>query len=87
MAAQHHHGKTPAAWTGVIIAFVGFGVASVFMVASKPVGFWVGMGITLLGAVVGGLMKLMGFGAQEPDYVRRTRDKAAEEQPHTPANA
>jgi hypothetical protein len=87
MAAQHHHGKTPAAWTGVIIAFVGFGVASVCMVAAKPVGFWVGMGITLLAAVVGGVLKLMGFGSQEPDYVRRTRDEAAAEQPRTAANA
>ncbi|GAA0407402.1 HGxxPAAW family protein [Streptomyces luteireticuli] len=61
-----HHGKTPAAWTGVAIAFVGFCVASVFCVMAKPAGFWVGVGLCLLGAVVGGAMSLMGMGSRPP---------------------
>ena len=65
MAAQHDHGHTPAAWTGVIIAFVGFIVAGICMVAAQPVGFWVGIGVALLGAAVGGIMRLMGLGKTE----------------------
>jgi len=70
MAAQHDHGHTPAAWTGVIIAFVGFCVAGAFMVADQPVGFWAGMGIILLSVVVGGVMKLMGLGSDAQPVAR-----------------
>lgn len=62
---KYHHGRTPAAWTGVTISFIGFCVASVFIVMSKPVGFWAGVGLTVLGAVVGGIMRLMGRGQVE----------------------
>ncbi|WP_171169336.1 HGxxPAAW family protein [Streptomyces sp. I05A-00742] len=58
----HGHGHTPAAWTGVIISFIGFCVASAFIVMANPVGFWAGVALTLLGAVVGGIMRLMGLG-------------------------
>ncbi|MBH1936297.1 hypothetical protein I5Q34_18785 [Streptomyces sp. AV19] len=61
-----HHGKTPAAWTGVVIAFIGFCVASVFCVMAKPVGFWAGVGLCLLAAVVGGIMSMMGMGSRPP---------------------
>jgi hypothetical protein len=60
--SSHGHGHTPAAWTGVIIAFVGFCVASVFIVMANPVGFWIGIGLTLGGALVGGIMRYMGLG-------------------------
>ncbi|WP_236241020.1 HGxxPAAW family protein [Streptomyces sp. CC228A] len=60
------HGHTPAAWTGVMIAFIGFCVAGVFMVAANPLGFWAGLGIVVLGGVVGGIMRMMGMGQQKP---------------------
>lgn len=60
--AGSSHGHTPAAWTGVIIAFIGFCVAGAFMVMAQPVGFWAGMVITVLGGVVGGIMRAMGLG-------------------------
>ncbi|GGR65232.1 MULTISPECIES: HGxxPAAW family protein [Streptomyces] len=60
--SSHGHGHTPAAWTGVIIAFIGFCVAGAFMVMAQPVGFWAGMALTLLGGVVGGIMRAMGLG-------------------------
>ena len=41
--AGSSHGHTPAAWTGVIIAFIGFCVAGAFMVMASPLGFWAGM--------------------------------------------
>ncbi|MFI9252286.1 HGxxPAAW family protein [Streptomyces sp. NPDC053069] len=61
--AGSSHGHTPAAWTGVIISFIGFCVAGAFMVMANAVGFWAGMVLALGGAVVGGIMKAMGLGA------------------------
>ncbi|AVH97959.1 MULTISPECIES: HGxxPAAW family protein [Streptomyces] len=56
------HGHTPAAWTGVIISFIGFCIAGVFMVAANVPGFWAGMAVVVLGGVVGGAMKVAGLG-------------------------
>ncbi|WEO98010.1 HGxxPAAW family protein [Streptomyces sp. FXJ1.172] len=61
--SSHGHGHTPAAWTGVIISFIGFLVAGAFMVMANTVGFWAGMVLILGGAVVGGIMRAMGLGA------------------------
>ncbi|MEU3845239.1 HGxxPAAW family protein [Streptomyces sp. NPDC028635] len=61
--AGSSHGHTPAAWTGVIIAFIGFCAAGAFVVLAQPVGFWVSMGVVCLGGVVGGIMRSMGMGA------------------------
>jgi uncharacterized membrane protein YeiH len=60
--AGSSHGHTPAAWTGVIIAFIGFCVSGAFTVMAQPVGFWAGIVICLLGGVVGGIMRQMGLG-------------------------
>lgn len=85
MAAEHDHGHTPAAWTGVIIAFVGFCVAGVFTVAAQPVGFWVGIGVILLGAAVGGIMRTMGLGSKDEPLV--LTPAKVEEKPSVHANA
>lgn len=86
MAAQHDHGHTPAAWTGAIIAFVGFCTGGAFMVAAKPVGFWASLGLILLGAVVGGVMKLMGLGNSQGALVHSddsdARSQSEEKQIH-----
>ena len=58
-----HHGQTPAAWTGVIIALVAFLVGGIGMVAEIWVLFWVGVVLLLLSPVVGGVMSRMGMGA------------------------
>ena len=67
------HGHTPAAWTGVIIAFIGFCVAGAFIVMANVAGFWAGMVLIAAGAVVGGVMRAAGLG-QEP---RRSAKPAA----------
>ncbi|MEV6111921.1 HGxxPAAW family protein [Streptomyces sp. NPDC052109] len=64
--SSHGHGHTPAAWTGVIISFIGFCVAGAFMVMAQPVGFWAGMVLIAAGAVVGGVMRAMGLGQKQP---------------------
>ncbi|MGW0707711.1 HGxxPAAW family protein [Streptomyces sp. NPDC002643] len=60
--AGSSHGHTPAAWTGVTIAFIGFCVSGAFMVMAEPLGFWAGMAIVVLGGVVGMIMRSMGLG-------------------------
>ncbi|AZS87840.1 HGxxPAAW family protein [Streptomyces griseoviridis] len=66
--AGSSHGHTPAAWTGVTIAFIGFCVSGAFMVMAQPVGFWAGMVVVLLGGVVGLVMRGMGFGQPKGDH-------------------
>lgn len=60
--AGSSHGHTPAAWTGVTIAFIGFCVSGAYMVMAQPLGFWAGMVIVVLGGVVGMIMRAMGMG-------------------------
>ncbi|EPD95989.1 HGxxPAAW family protein [Streptomyces albus] len=61
----HSHGHTPAAWTGVIIAFVGFCVGSVFTVMAKPAGVIAGLVLLAVAAVVGGIMSAAGLGQKK----------------------
>lgn len=60
--AGSSHGHTPAAWTGVTIAFIGFCVSGAFMVMAQPAGFWAGLGVVVLGGVIGWIMRGMGLG-------------------------
>ncbi|UQA96037.1 HGxxPAAW family protein [Streptomyces halobius] len=69
------HGHTPAAWTGVIISFIGFCVAGVFTVMANVPGFWAGVVLIGLGAVVGGLMRAAGMG-QSPKRSVQPRPQA-----------
>ncbi|GAA0277621.1 hypothetical protein GCM10010302_14130 [Streptomyces polychromogenes] len=62
------HGHTPAAWTGVVISFIGFCVSGAFMVLANPVGFWAGLVVVALGGVVGLAMKAAGMGMPKPAY-------------------
>jgi hypothetical protein len=61
-----NHGNTPAAWTAVTIALVGFVVAGIGLMAQGHAGvvFWIGMILVPVGAVVGGVMGRMGYGAE-----------------------
>ncbi|MEU9008228.1 HGxxPAAW family protein [Streptomyces sp. NPDC048479] len=73
------HGHTPAAWTGVTIAFIGFCIAGLFMVAANPLGFWAGIGVIALGGVVGAAMKAAGLGMpKESEASVRARHHAAQ---------
>ncbi|MFI9234673.1 HGxxPAAW family protein [Streptomyces cinnamoneus] len=69
------HGHTPAAWTGVTIAFIGFCISGAFVVMAKPAGFWAGMVVVALGGVVGLIMRSMGMG-QAPKRGTRTQAQA-----------
>ncbi|MFI0721178.1 HGxxPAAW family protein [Streptomyces sp. NPDC021224] len=80
MAAHYDHGHTPAAWTGVIISFIGFCAAGVFIVAADPIPFWISIGVTVLGPVVGGVMKTMGMGRKFDVTVPATSERGEREQ-------
>ncbi|WP_241562318.1 HGxxPAAW family protein [Streptomyces hoynatensis] len=68
MAEKYHHGNSPAAWTAVVIVFVGVAIGSAFTVQAQPLGVLAGAVVALLGGVVGLLMRAMGLGQQEvPD--------------------
>jgi hypothetical protein len=66
--AGSSHGHTPAAWTGVTIAFIGFCVSGAFMVMAQPVGFWAGMAIVVVGGIVGWIMSSMGMGQPKDSH-------------------
>jgi hypothetical protein len=77
MAGRHyHHGNSPAAWTAVVIIFVGFGVGSAFTVMAEPLGVLGGALIVALGGVVGLVMRAMGLG-QAPAPIPVTRAAAS----------
>lgn len=79
--AGSSHGHSLAAWTGVIIAFIGFCVGGVFMVADNTLGFWVGIGVVLIGGLVGLAMRLAGLGVpKESTEMAEAREKAGRAQ-------
>jgi len=58
-----HHGNTPAAWTAVTVAMLGFvvsGIALMLDPVSMPV-FWVGVGLGVVSLVVFAVMAKMGM--------------------------
>ncbi|WP_297740564.1 HGxxPAAW family protein [uncultured Tessaracoccus sp.] len=62
-ARYYHHGQSPAAWTGSILAAIGFIVAFVgIMLGPSWVVVAIGSGVVLLAGLVTMVMKAMGFG-------------------------
>lgn len=62
---KYHHGRSPAGWASAVIATIGSLVATVgfFMNISWPV-VWVGLGVMVLAAIVGGTLRKMGYGQE-----------------------
>ncbi|MCA0331288.1 MAG: hypothetical protein LCI03_15490 [Actinobacteria bacterium] len=57
------HGNTPAAWTAVTIIMVAFVIGAVAVLTANWVLFWIGgVGGCIVGAVVGKVMSMMGYG-------------------------
>lgn len=61
--AQRHHGSSPAAWTGAVLAALGFFVAAIASVAgpSWP-GVAAGAGMVAVAGVLTLVLKALGFG-------------------------
>jgi hypothetical protein len=61
-----NHGNTPAAWTAVAVALVGFLVGAVGLMLSplNYVVFGIGMGIVAVSGIVFGVMAKMGLNTE-----------------------
>ena len=62
-----HHGNTPAAWTAVSVAMLGFVVGGIGLMmdpVNMPV-FWVGVALAPIALIVFVVMTKMGLGAAE----------------------
>jgi hypothetical protein len=58
-----NHGNTPAAWTAVSIALLGFLVGGIGLMAGSMPTFWVGVAMAPVSVLVGTVMSRMGYGA------------------------
>ncbi len=58
-----NHGNTPAAWTAVAVATLGFLVMSIGAMAVNWPTFWVGVALVPIGGIVGIVMSRAGYGA------------------------
>jgi hypothetical protein len=62
MSAHDDHGKTPAAWTVLVIVTAAFIIGTIGLFIGSWVTFWVSVGVLLLGAIIGKVMQAMGLG-------------------------
>lgn len=58
-----HHGRTPAAWAGSMIALVGFIVGSVGLVMRSWPVFWAAAALIVLALIVAAILHKTGRGA------------------------
>ena len=69
---EHHdnHGRTVAAWTAVTIIMVAFAIGALAIMINNWALFWIGgVGLTIVGAIVGKVMGMMGYGnSPRPDH-------------------
>lgn len=79
MAGDTHadnHGNTVAAWALVVIVLIGFTVGAVGLVIDSASTFWIGVALCPFGALVGYVLKLMGFGAKITPHPEVSADQA-----------
>jgi len=62
------HGNSPAAWTAVIIMLVAFAIGTFAFWFDVPWLVWASAGLFVLGALVGLVLKLAGFGVGGDRY-------------------
>lgn len=59
----YHHGRSPAAWTGVSISGAGFLLGSIAAVMGPNWTLvWIAVGLVVAGLVIGTIMKVAGYG-------------------------
>jgi hypothetical protein len=62
------HGNSPAAWTAVIIMLVAFAIGTFAFWFAVVWLVWAAAGLLLVGALVGLVLKLVGFGVGGDRY-------------------
>jgi hypothetical protein len=75
-------GHTVAGWTGACLALVGFAFSGAAMIVGRPAGFFIGLGVVALAALLAWVLHLSGWGKPggprpPADQHWRTRDRAA----------
>jgi hypothetical protein len=63
------HGHSPAAWTAVIIMLVAFTIGAVAFFYDLPIIVWAAAGLAIVGLIVGGVMKRVGYGVGGDKYI------------------
>lgn len=58
-----NHGNTPAAWTAVVVALLGFLVGGIGLMVGSMTMFWVGVALAPVALVVGSILSKMGYGS------------------------
>ncbi|MFT4123938.1 MAG: HGxxPAAW family protein [Microbacteriaceae bacterium] len=56
------HGNSPAAWTAVVIMLLAVTIGTVFFFLDVPALVWASVGLFLVGALVGYVLKRLGYG-------------------------
>jgi hypothetical protein len=58
------HGHTVASWTAVTIIIIATTIGTVFFFLDVPTLVWASAGLALLGAVIGFILRQMGYGSK-----------------------
>lgn len=78
-APPTNHGHTVAAWVTVTLVMVGAVVGAAGVLASQMWLLWLGLGLMVVAAVVGRLLKVLGFGQPDPSGpVRGSADSGSD---------
>ncbi|RKS09790.1 hypothetical protein DFP74_5535 [Nocardiopsis sp. Huas11] len=79
MADEHHedHGNTPSAWFLTVSWLVVWTVGGVAIIMGGDFLLWTGitLGVSVVSAVIAGVMKKAGLGRKEPRPVPPTREE------------
>ena len=61
---SYHHGRTPAAWAGATVAFIGILIGGIGMIPHiNWIVFSIGAAIFVVGGIVAIVMRKLGYGA------------------------
>ncbi|AMM22413.1 hypothetical protein AX769_12900 [Frondihabitans sp. PAMC 28766] len=63
-----------AAWTAVVIMLVAFAVGTVGFCAALPIVVWIAAGVLVIGVIIGGILKKMGYGVGGHRYVPKAHN-------------
>jgi hypothetical protein len=68
------HGNSPAAWVAVIVMLIAVAGGTLAFWLDIPWLVWGFAGLVIVGAIVGGILAKMGYGARGPRYRPRADD-------------
>ena len=61
-------GNSPAAWTAVIIMLIAFSIGTIAFFFNVQFMVWASVGLLIVGAIVGLVLKRMGYGVYGAKY-------------------